>query len=131
MHTAPADRPARIRDLGARFTPTPPRPRAARGQSAALGLDLVRRGVRVVVHEGRGLDIAEAAPALALDEDEAPRGQPAVVRHAGGDRQQGVDLRPSSGPARPAIARATERRRSRFETLSFMGASSRGVNVTQ
>ena len=33
-----------------------------------------------------------------------------MVGHPGGDRQQGLDLLPRSGPARPASAAATERR---------------------
>ena len=94
MHTAPADSTCSNSGiLGLGFTldttATTSGAWAKRLRSVSI-FSGAASGLSVL--EGRGLDLAETVTALAPDEDEAPRGQPAVVRHAGGDRQERLDL---------------------------------------
>ena len=74
-------------------------------EALPLGGDLLRVGVGIVGLEGGREHLAEAAARLALDQDEAPGHQLAVVRHPGGDRQEGLDLR----LARPGLAQPARR----------------------
>ena len=57
----------------------------------------------IVGLEGGCEHLAKASARLALDQDEAPGHELAVVRHPGGDLQEGLDLRLARpGPAQPA-----------------------------
>ena len=64
----------------------------ARASRVALGLDLLGLGVRVLGAKRRDDRLAGGEPGLALEDDEAPRHELAVIGHAGSDRQQGLDL---------------------------------------
>ena len=65
----------------------------ARASRLALGFGLLGLGVGIFGAERRGDRVAGGEPRVALEDDEAPGRELAVVGHARGDGQQRFDLR--------------------------------------
>ena len=61
-------------------------------EPAPLMLDLIGRGVRTLVAKHRGDGVAGLEPRVALEHDEPPGRQLAVVGHSRGDSEQGRKL---------------------------------------
>ena len=72
------------------------------GEARALVLDLLRRRVGILGDEGVGDRLAGLEPRLALEHDEAPRHELAVIGHPRGDGQQRLDLGRATAPAAAA-----------------------------
>jgi hypothetical protein len=62
-------------------------------EAMALHVETLREGLGFGLEDRGGQQIAHAAPGIALEHDEAPGKELAVVRDPGGRRKNGVDLR--------------------------------------
>ena len=94
----------------------------ARVEPLALEFDLLGLGVGVVGAKRRGDRLAGRKPRLALEHNEAPRRELAVIGHARGDGEQRVDLG-RDGPGPESSIGLTERRVLRSSRASGMAQS--------